>query len=708
MGRNRRLSSMASEEKEEKKRDRREGEEGGGFFGKFLAFFLGILIGIIIPIAGVAGVAYIVWNKPAKETVNLIDGSGNLYNTIFDPVDGFINPDYADKLVGELLQDTASAVQAISNGGSMADIAKISPKVGKAVDALVEQTDFYGLGITRDEVLAKPVGELLPYLQDKIDHAPLGNLLQGNSGKEITDPMLLTICFGSPLHYKKVSSENNVTYEMLQITYVYKEDKMYDINGTLEKGQFNEETKVFTLENGTVYYLALDPERENTYLAFEDEARKIPVKYPYTTIANLTENPSGMVDGIYLCDAMGINKDSDPMLISLAYGVKGEHYEIQDGEIVMKEGCNPRTIGELKDHSEDIINDITLADAMGIDKDSHPILISLAYGTKEKDYNLNGDTFDMLGDSKPRTIGDLSTNSDELINGVHLTDIIAPKADSAITMYLLYGREDIHWAKDGDKVIPLEKKIAIAGVKAYNEWGEPLDGTVVDKSTYYEYTDTTGNVFHCLPMTNPEKKIKTTDGGEAKLCILANTENVSVGKYEPTTLGAFSEDDHLGSITNRMTLGEIVGKTTAEKNFLLKHVQDETISSLPTAITELTVNEVFSDKVYSNPGAAPADRILTGTWAYLLKDPTTGKEVECKLNEIETLVNNMTQNVQTASLTQLRADNMLTVTTEEGQPDPLSASIAKTDLFVAGSKETLGDLNINELFSLVSSLLSKS
>ncbi len=700
---------MASEEKEAKKRERREGEEGGGFFGKFLAFFLGILIGIVIPIAGVAGVAYIVWNKPAKETVNLIDGSGNLYNTIFDPVDGFINPDYADKLVSELLTDAANAVQAISEGGSLADIAKISPKVGKAVDALVEQTDFYGLGITRDEVLAKPVGELLPYLQDKIDHAPLGNLLQGNSGEEITDPMLLTICFGSPLHYKKVSAGNNVTYEMLQITYVYKDDKMYDINGTWEKGQFNEETKVFTLANGTVYYLGLDPERENTYLAFEDEARTIPVKYPYTTIANLTDNPSGMVDGIYLCDAMGINKDSDPMLISLAYGVEGEHYEIQNGEIVMKEGYRPRTIGELKDHSEDIIDDITLADAMGIDKNSHPILISLAYGAEGKDYNLNGDTFEMLGDSKPRTIGDLSANSDELINGVHLTDIIEPKADSAITMYLLYGREGIHWAKDGDKVIPLEKKIAILDAKAYNEWGEPLDGTVVDKNTYYEYTDTTGTVFHCLPM-DPEKKIKTTDGGEAKLCILADTENVSVGKYEPTTLGAFSEDDHLGSITNRMTLGEIVG-SDADNNYLLKHVKDETIKSLPNAINNLAIVDVYQDQIFEEDGVTPKS-----TWKYLLDSGEEGvpfgshkdgEEIKkYTINDITILVENMTKNVQKQSLFTLRKDGILT--NESADDEMLQTPLTTFSAIGYAPPQDanqIGDLTVNQLFTLVSLLV---
>lgn len=711
---------MAS--KETRERRIRESEGGGG---KFLAFFLGLLMGIISLVGAIVGVGYYAAKQPIKDTVNLIDGSGKLYETLFNGETGYLSAEYADKLLGDLVKDSAVAVMALASGGSLSEVAKISPKVSSLVDLLVEKSDYYALGLEKEEILAKPVAELLPYLQQSINDAPLGNLLQGQNKVELTDPLLLAICYGSPEHYEKVKTDDNILYEMKQVTYEYydrhpeDEDptkKLFDIGGSSARGTFDPEAKTLTLNGGTVHYLKL----ENTigdkeiYTTFEDAALTIPVMYEYTTIATLSNAPASLFDDLYLCDALGIDnvKDSHSVLVSLAYGTEGKDYTVKDdGTIEVVEGSHPRTIGELKEENMTLIDSILLKDALGVDATSPKVLRSLAYGAEEKDYTIENKvveegevvsgTITMLGDSKPRTLGDLTKNGGkDLIDGLYLADIIDPDPTSAINMYLLYGREGVHWAEVDGKIVSLNKKIAVIGTTTYNEWGENPTPNSYELGIY---TDADGNRYVCKPLT-PSKTIKTVDG-EATLYELTNTEGEPIGQYAPTSLGSFAADGHLTNVTSRMTIVELLGEEAVNDNIFLQHLQDETIDTLPDSIEALTYNEVFKNDAYVDPNADPEDRVLKGTWAYLLKDPTTGKEGQYKITDMDALVNNMTKNVQSTTLGQLYIDNMLTIQIVEGDPSPLETSIVNTPLYVSGSREKLGDLNINELFNLVGFLL---
>ncbi len=711
---------MAS--KESRQRRMREGEGGGSF----LAFFLGILMGIIGIVGGIVGVCYYAATKPVKDTVNLIDGSGKLYEILFNEDSGFISPDYADQLLGDLVKDSAVAVMTLANGGSLSEIAKISPKVSSLVDTLIEKSDYYGLNLSKEEILAKPVGELMPYLEESINDAPLGNLLQGQNKVELTDPLLLAICYGSPEHYEKVKTDDNVLYEMKQVTYEYYDrypddddatKKLYDVGGSSARGTFDPVAKTLTLKNGTIEYLKLEDTigEKEIYLAYEDSAFTVPVIYKYTTIGSLSEDSSSLFNDLYLRDALGIKNahSSHPVLIALAYGVEGKDYTIKpDGSIELAEGSHPRTIGELKEEDETLIDSILLKDALGVDATSPKVLRSLAFGAEEVDYTIDdkvvedgkivSGTIRMLGDSTPRTLGDLTENGGEdLINGLYLADIIDPDPTSTINMYLLYGREGVHWAEVDGKIVSLNKKVAVIGTTTYNEWGEnPLPNSYASGV----YTDAEGNGYVCKPLT-PAKTVKTVDG-EATLYELVDSDGVPIGQYAPTSLGSFATDGHLTRVTSRMTIVELLGEETVNDNIFLQHLRDETIDTLPDSIEGLTYNEVFKNDAYVDPTADPESRVLKGKWAYLLKDPTTGMEAEYKITELDALVDNMTKNVQTATLDQLYLDKMLTVVVTEGEPSPLDSSIKGTTLYTAGSKETLGDLNINELFKLVGELLS--
>lgn len=92
-------------------------------------------------------------------------------------------------------------------------------------------------------------------------------------------------------------------------------------------------------------------------------------------------------------------KDPDPMMLALAYGEEGTDYVIEekDGEkvIVWLGDSGPRTIGDLTAGDSAIFDTITLASVMNLTPASDPIMISLAFG-KDTHYTIVEEEFVML------------------------------------------------------------------------------------------------------------------------------------------------------------------------------------------------------------------------------------------------------------------------------------------------------------------------
>ena len=120
------------------------------------------------------------------------------------------------------------------------------------------------------------------------------------------------------------------------------------------------------------------------------------------------ETASGLLKGLKLGDVLGISpldqfddakKDPDPMMLALAYGEEGTDYVIEekDGEkvIVWLGDSGPRTIGDLTAGDSAIFDTITLASVMNLTPASDPIMISLAFG-KDTHYTIVEEEFVML------------------------------------------------------------------------------------------------------------------------------------------------------------------------------------------------------------------------------------------------------------------------------------------------------------------------
>ncbi len=498
------------------------------------------------------------------------------------------------------------------------------------------------------------------------------------------------------------------------------------------------------------------------------------------TLADLSGTKgTDTINGIRLSDALNITPSSHRVLISIAYGHEGENYDIVNGEIKPRTGDEnkPRTLADLSgDKSSEIINGIYLADALNITPTSDNVLITLAYGKAGRDYTIEGDKFVMKEGKKPRALSDLQGDIGSLLDDITLADVMDPDFKSPIIMYLLYGREGIHYkkeVKDGKEVaVPLQQRIAVAEIggewKAFNPYGEELTGTfnggkLVRTLDYANHTytvkvtegegeeatiTTTVYKFVDLPSGVTPTTLTLKDGTVATYYYLTDQADNAV-YYEGTTLGDLSgENNTISMLTKRLTLGELLGEDSVNDNIFLKHVKDETIDTLPDAIEKLKITDVYAEDIFKTvevteggvkvtyfvDGAgnkiAKVDaeltqeqknqRVVVGTWKYLLKDKDTGVITEYPVTEIGKLVGNMTTNMQKASLQELSDDQIISGLDQTTLDKKIKTQIGAIDLTASpynytlpsrtdGSgdpKEFVKELTVSELFAYVSVILT--
>ena len=355
----------------------------------------------------------------------------------------------------------------------------------------------------------------------------------------------------------------------------------------------------------------------------------------------------------------------------------------------------------------------------------HKILFSLAYGTLDIDYTVDPVTkqITMINGAEPRTIGDLRERGNDIINDVAISDIMDANHNDALEMYLLYGKKGIHYELDSDdKVVMLQKYIAISNdtTRVYNEYGELLaqkaegvNGYVLD-TTAGTYTDNKGITYKYV-LADPEKTIETNDGhltpddpsdDYAKVYYLTDEADVPA-MFIKHSLGELAGNDNLISRMNdRLTTGELLGEEEVASNKFLKHLKDSSITDLPRNISNLTVGQVFEEEMYvtcqiydPTEGVDPAvpsaeydangnvimiqegdyyyvddnddwhpaegEKAIRGTWKYLLKtgEDSSGNDIyktDYKVaTDMNSLLNNMTSNVKTATLYELNNDGVM-------------------------------------------------
>ena len=149
-------------------------------------------------------------------------------------------------------------------------------------------------------------------------------------------------------------------------------------------------------------------------------------------------------------------------------------------------------------------------------------------------------------------------------------------------------------------------------------------------------------------------------------------------------------------------------KETVENNKFFKHVMDNTIDELPEAINNLTLQTVYAEEIFQtdengnfldkngNITTNKDEYAVEHEWWYLLHDEElceknhgVDRDKQCiqdyKITELDVLIDNMRNNIEMATLYQLKADGMIHDLDEDTLNSPVKTSIG-------GEPVDMGDL----------------
>lgn len=539
----------------------------------------------------------------------------------------------------------------------------------------------------------------------QLETIPLANII--DEGNDTTDSIMLNLLYGSENRYTK--NDDGTFKDMKQVEYTVTDNKFFD----------DKDIEVADVPTPTagVYEITVDEKQQyvklvgEKYLVYTDATCETPLTYAKTTLTSI-KDVSTIIDDIYLKDVIDVEGNS--ILESLAYDENGEPRKIKDlggseGDKVINTillsdvitigtdsprilksivyedpNASPlksRTLGDLRENSADIINDLKLEDVMNVGNDSPKILTAIVYenGDKTKPRTLKDlsenssgiindlkleDVLEVDEDSpkilqslvkdengNSRTLKDLTEHSDEIINDIKLSDVLAEDKNNEIIMFMLHGKKGLAYSASGDTITYNKRRVAILGTTLYDEYGVALtDATLNGTSSY-----TIKGVTYTLERDgDATQKIENVN---APLYFVKD-ENGYV-YYGPTTLGDMSGSSNpVKNITKSLTLKEIVGESNIGDNKILSLVSNETIDTLPSAIDKLYINDIFSDSIYESDGTT-----LKGTWKYLLLTDFNNPASEGKytINQMDTLITNMTNNMQKATLNDLNDDGIMSL-----------------------------------------------
>lgn len=279
---------------------------------------------------------------------------------------------------------------------------------------------------------------------------------------------------------------------------------------------------------------------------------------------------------------LSVNAESEPFMIALCYGTEGSNeeggdYQIVDGQIVMNEGKEARTLGALVSEANTIINSMPLESILDAGIDSAAVILALCYGTEGVNYTVdeNGGitmlTDPLTGKPYPvRKVEDLTGNSD-LIQNVTIGDVIT--IDENTTGILLAIKDwTLNDLSDASRIesLRLSQVVTIDEnsapiLKAMQDWriSDMTDADMVDSLTLGQIIEITKDSAPLL------KSIADTPIGD------------------------------LSATIDTLRLCDMLDAKAIEGNKILRNLKMSSLDTLADDIQNLTVAQVFGDELYS-------------------------------------------------------------------------------------------------------------
>lgn len=718
-----------------------EGRKKGGFWGKFLAVVLGFLFGIIATIGSIAAVGYyLVARMTIRQGIEFV---GNLTGKDVDYTD-YITDEYANETVMGLVGELQKLSESLSDKTiTLADLNAISPLVEKQVtDLSARLAADFRIPLAVNSAYHGEDGSVLDEEGNVIIDAS-GNVVKkdengradftGKDGEMLVGLMdlpfgeistflvdsLAPVQVGAVLSAPEVGmlTPNSENYDLLMLV-------CYGDKGNYKTNQAGD---IVLDENGNAEMLG---------------------GAKATTFGNLLGfGGSGGMEAIIqnmsvagLMEATGSLDDSDELVRALLYGVEGVHYAVgTEGEIEMLRvgiavyggaaydrggnllpGAVQETEGVYLYTDGDTVYRLERqsGESIEIETEEGPLSLPLLIAEDET----GEEVF-----YKPHTIGDLS-GENSLISGItkdltigqFMGDGEQSSLSAAISAWKI---DDLN---DQDKIMSLK----IADVIGVDENSPAVLQAMRDRDWTLAYLNDK-DTFNQLALG---EVIEIDESNPDTPALLVSLQNTSIGE--------------LSDAVNRLTLVELLGEDQVEKNSILRNLADSTAKTLADDISALSIAQVFEDKVYKTDGDgnyldengnvlyyndtdgnwytspdfaadARSERVLTGTWKYLLTGDKAAEEYT--LEDIGDLTANMTANVQRAALKDLYADGV--IQTQDGSGDltflseevlyeatvsvgGIRYTVLSIDPAKFSDKQTIGELTIQELIDYVRAVIS--
>lgn len=474
---------------------------------------------------------------------------------------------------------------------------------------------------------------------------------------------------------------------------------------------------------------------EFTYTDYVDET------YGDSTLLVLLQASMGALSSVTTGDGtLNTINDIYPFVYSFIAGTENKEGELEGGivDMLAQYGIelDPDVMMGLRVNGsggEDLLPDVYLTDyimdtvyttpigdimqSMGSSIDN-PILVGLFYGVEGKDFRINEKTHQkefIEGGTPWITLNDLLFAETDIIGERvgHLTvdSVLNITASDTTTLLLAYGPSYCYNTNsDGTFHSMRQRSFQVTNPSAGEGEFVFTDGSG-EVATYITYVDgkyqaaVDGETFY----------LGKDVGDPTRYNAYLDAACTEPAMYKKKTVSDLSD----GSLLANITIGELLS-VTPEDNILLQKLKGSTLNSLATDISNLTFGDLFAEEIYKDGNPENNDpNNVKSVWKYLLKDPTTNEiRHDYKLlDNMNTLVNNMTANMQTATLSELHADGIIALTDTDflQQTAKRNFTFYKTNFLgeeikidctdvIPNDTTLIGDLTVSQLFSYLSKI----
>ncbi len=606
----------------------------GGWLGRIIALLLGFVIGIGACVGACVGGAYYVASKPINETASTLDLLGI---NISDKLNKYLAEDYQTKTIGDL----ANAFVNAANQKTLGAFAEISPVIKEKISLTFESIkDEMGIDLNKDDQLFNTEFDSLPeVLAETVQTTPIGDILTASTENGELDGLLKEICYGVEGEDYTVKDGEIVMYEgkkkvslrdlsgdfssILNDIYLASVTNPTTDDKTMLALAYGQEGITYVIENGEavmqqLFFL------KNKKGEFTDYHGTVLDSNKYTIEELQNDSFAVNTDEFYL------HKADDDRYYAYNKCAFGDNYKCSDPIYFEK-----TRIGDLTEDSKTVLNNLLLKDVLNVQCENgnkpSAILVALAYGEEGVDFEYvkDGDNYtgiELKDGHYARTIGQLTENGSEIIDGIALHSVISEARDNATIMYLLYGKKGLHYIIDEttDKIVMQDAFIYKGSDgKIYNEYKEEQTTATLDGNGVY--TDAHGNKYN-TEVTSETVEISPESGPVTltKYYLYDEYEATVRVQFKATTFGDLSKNNSpVSKMTERMTVGEVLGEDKVNDDKVLKHISGSTINNLATDIKNLTFAQVFEDdifKAYDGDDYTDKNGITVTKGDYVAKD----------------------------------------------------------------------------------------